>query len=197
MDAQRNSIEDGPASGVSHAADHIIGLISRLLGAAHWSAAQKEAPAGDLPANDVVVDIGTPAELRALAATAPKRLAQETNLTHDQEELAEKQKIKVLLQTHLAEAMWNGLLSQVRPAAERGERELQLLRFPSDLCTDGGRKIRVGEEGWQETLQGEAAELKVRWKRDLSQKGFGLAARTLEYHGGMPGDVGLFVTWHG
>ncbi len=85
----------------------------------------------------------------------------------------------------------------MHPAAARGESQLELIRFPSDLCSDGGRKIRVREQGWEDTLRGEAAELRARYRRDLLPKGFGLAASTLEYRQGLPGDIGLFLTWHG
>ena len=148
-------------------------------------------------ATDPVADIGTPDALRTLAAGAEARLEHDTGAERDQAELAEKQKVKLLLRTHLNDAIWSDLLLHVRPAAQRGESQLELIRFPSDLCTDGGRKIRVREGGWEDTLQGEPAELRARYQRDLLPKGFGLAASTLEYQQGMPGDIGLFLTWHG
>lgn len=71
-----------------------------------------------------------------------------------------------------------------------------LLRFPSDLCSDGGRKIDVAEEGWEVTLRGEAAELYNRWRRELKPQGFGLSARIVSFEDqGIIGDLGLFLTW--
>jgi hypothetical protein len=70
-----------------------------------------------------------------------------------------------------------------------------LLQFPNELCTDGGRAIDVGEEGWPATLRGEAAELYLRWERELKRRGFHLIARIVEYPDGKPGDVGLFLSW--
>ena len=75
------------------------------------------------------------------------------------------------------------------------DKECLLLRFPNELCTDGGRAIDVMEEAWPATLRGEAAELYLRWERELKPRGFRLAARVLEYPGGMPGDIGLFLVW--
>ena len=43
------------------------------------------------------------------------------------------------------------------------------------------------------TLRGEAAEIYLRWERDLKPHGFRLAARVLDFPGGMPGDIGLFL----
>jgi hypothetical protein len=70
-----------------------------------------------------------------------------------------------------------------------------LLRFPSQLCSDGGRAINVTEPDWPATLRGEAAEIYLRWERHLKPHGFHLTARVLEFPGGMPGDIGLFLSW--
>ena len=45
------------------------------------------------------------------------------------------------------------------------------------------------------TLRGEATEIYRRWERDLKAHGFRLGARVLEFPGGMPGDIGLFLSW--
>jgi hypothetical protein len=83
----------------------------------------------------------------------------------------------------------------VREAAEHGDREFMLLRFPSDLCTDRGRAINSALPEWPQTLRGEAAELYLRWERELKPRGFHLSARVLDFPDGMPGDVGLFLGW--
>ncbi len=69
-----------------------------------------------------------------------------------------------------------------------------LLRFPSDLC-DGGRKIDVAEQGWEETLRGEAAEIYDRWRKELKPQGFGLSARIVSYDDGVIGNIGLYLAW--
>jgi hypothetical protein len=78
---------------------------------------------------------------------------------------------------------------------ERGEREYLLLRFPSQLCSDVGRAINSAEPSRPMTLRGEATEIYHRWERDLKARGFRLGARVPEFLGGMPGDIGLFVSW--
>ena len=70
-----------------------------------------------------------------------------------------------------------------------------LLRFPKQLCRDGGRAIGMREPDWPATLRGQAAEIYLRWMRELKPRGFHLAARVLEFPGGMPGDIGLFLIW--
>jgi CBS domain-containing protein len=118
---------------------------------------------------------------------------------HDDDRRAaadQRQKLaKELIDTHVTDDRWQGLLHRARQAAEAGQKESLLLRFPNELCTDGGRAIDVAQEGWPATLRGEAAELYLRWERELKPRGFRLAARVLEYPDGMPGDIGLFLVW--
>jgi CBS domain-containing protein len=110
-------------------------------------------------------------------------------------ELERLRQVKALLQLHLDTEMWGSLLAHARDAAAHGAEEMLLLRFPSELCSDGGRKIGVPETGWETTLRGEPADLYDRWARELKPHGFGLAARILDFPGGKPGDIGLFLTW--
>ena len=55
--------------------------------------------------------------------------------------------------------------------------------------------INIADPAWPKTLRGEAAELYLRWEHDLRPRGFHLSAQILEFPGGMPGDVGLFLLW--
>ena len=59
----------------------------------------------------------------------------------------------------------------------------------------GGRAINVSEADWPATLRGEAAEVYLRWQHQLKPHGFHLSASVLEFPGGMPGDIGLFLGW--
>ena len=87
------------------------------------------------------------------------------------------------------------MLQNARAAAESGKAEYMLLRFPNQLCIDSGRAITNAESGWPGTLRGEAAELYLRWERELKPQGFSLYACVLEFPDGKPGDIGLFLTW--
>jgi hypothetical protein len=46
---------------------------------------------------------------------------------------------------------------------------------------------------WASTLRGEAAEIYLRWEGDLKPRRFRLSARVLDFPGGFPGDIGLFL----
>lgn len=87
------------------------------------------------------------------------------------------------------------MLHEARLAAEHGQKEFLLFRFPATLCSDRGRAVNAPEPDWPATLRGEAAEMYLRWERDLKPRGFPLRARVLDFPDGMPGDIGLFISW--
>jgi CBS domain-containing protein len=125
----------------------------------------------------------------------------ESKKAHEREEMRQKaaeerqRSLASLIGTHVSDDSWRNIIHRAKVAAEHGEKESLLLRFPSHLCSDGSRAINTSEPDWPSTLRGEAAELYLRWDRELKPGGFHLAARVLDFPGGMPGDVGLFLVW--
>jgi N-acetylglucosamine kinase-like BadF-type ATPase len=83
----------------------------------------------------------------------------------------------------------------VRAAAERGEREVMALRFSSEYCTDGGRAINSFEPDWPASLTGFAKRAYEFWQQELEPQGYKLRAQIMDFPGGMPGDVGIFLRW--
>lgn len=134
-------------------------------------------------------------DFRGLVADHEQRqIERESERTRAQAE-ALGERVRALIDRHIREGGWNALLHKAREAAEQGAKELLLLRFPAQLCTDAGRAINAPLPDWPKTLRGEAAEIYLRWERDLKPRGFHLAARVLDFPRGMPGDIGLFLVW--
>jgi hypothetical protein len=106
-----------------------------------------------------------------------------------------RERAKTLIDAHVFDEDWHEMLHHARKMAENGQKEYMLLRFPNQLCIDSGRAINVHEDGWTATLRGEAAEICLRWERDLKHRGFTLSARVMEFPDGKPGDIGLFLVW--
>ena len=106
-----------------------------------------------------------------------------------------RERVDTSVHAHFDAARLGALMVAMRHTAEAGGGKQLALRFPSDACTDGGRKINTGEEGWGDTLRGEAADVFTLWKSELEPQGYQLKAETLDYVDGMPGDVGLTVVW--
>lgn len=83
----------------------------------------------------------------------------------------------------------------VKSAAERGERDVLAVRFPSEYCTDGGRAINNFEPNWPETLTGFAKRAHEFFQKELQPRGYKARAQILDFPGGVPGDVGIFLSW--
>ncbi len=83
----------------------------------------------------------------------------------------------------------------VTNAAERGDNHVQVYRFPSSICKDGGRSINNSDSNWPESLDGLPRAAYEFWRQYLQPLGYRLKAEVLDYPGGMPGDVGLTLTW--
>jgi hypothetical protein len=85
--------------------------------------------------------------------------------------------------------------AMVRRAAEAGMREVMALRFPSDWCTDKGRAINNFEPHWPETLTGFAQRAYEYYEQELRPAGYKVRAQIIAFPGGVPGDVGIFLSW--
>ena len=87
------------------------------------------------------------------------------------------------------------LQTKMRLAAQRGETEIMVMRFPNVLCTDKGRAINNAEEGWPDTLTGRPRQAYELWRDHLRQGHYKLKAMIVDWPNGMPGDVGFFLSW--
>ena len=85
--------------------------------------------------------------------------------------------------------------TMVRRAAEQGHHEIQILRFPSEYCTDHGRAINNFEDGWPETLTGFARRVHDAYRQHLAPSGYKMRAQILNYPDGGLGEVGLYIGW--
>jgi CBS domain-containing protein len=178
-------------NGSGSLAEAFAGLDRRFFHPQHI--AEQPAPLAPPPA---LADAGpTVSDFRALVADHEhKKREHEQELRRGAVEQRREQ-VAELIDRHISDENWRALLHQARQAAEQGEKEFMLLRFPSQLCSDGARAINISEIDWPDSLRGEAAELYLRWERDLKPHGFLLGARLLDFPDGMPGDVGLFLFW--
>jgi hypothetical protein len=83
----------------------------------------------------------------------------------------------------------------IHRAAGRGHTELLLMRFPSSWLPDHGRAINNGDRDWPERLDGFARRAYEYHVSELQPRGFEMRATILDWPDGMPGNVGLFVSW--
>jgi hypothetical protein len=121
-------------------------------------------------------------------------LARRAEARHNSAE-KRQQEVHELIAARLSEDAWQRMLRESRLAAQKGEQEHLILRFPSELCTDLGRAINAPDPNWPATLRGVAAQVFMRWKHELRPHGFHLLARVVDFPNGIPGDIGLYLHW--
>jgi len=85
--------------------------------------------------------------------------------------------------------------SVIQRAVRNGLSEVQVYRFPNILCTDRGRAINQMERGWEKTLTGIPKEIFQLWTDYLKPRGYRISYQIIDYPGGMPGDVGITISW--
>lgn len=140
-------------------------------------------------------DLIRPEDLRRIAEDhemAMLKEAQERQKKHQEEQDTIRD---AFMHQHVRPDAKERFTRAVRAAAERGVNEIQITRFPSSYCTDGGRAINNFEPDWPDSLTGFAREAYEIFDKQLRSKGYKLRAQILDYPGGMPGDVGLFLRW--
>lgn len=84
----------------------------------------------------------------------------------------------------------------IQRAVNNGLTEVQVYRFPNALCTDGGRALNQGEAGWEDTLTGIPREIYELWQEHLKPRGYKIRYQVIDYPGGVPGDIGVTLSWH-
>jgi len=83
----------------------------------------------------------------------------------------------------------------IQRAVRNGLTQVQVYRFPNSLCTDRGRAINQQEPGWENTLTGIPKEIFQLWVDYLKPRGYRIGYQTIDYPGGMPGDIGITIAW--
>ena len=83
----------------------------------------------------------------------------------------------------------------IERAVSNGRTEVQVHRFPNQLCTDRGRAINQQEPGWENTLTGVPKEIYELWAKYFRERGYKLKVEIVDFPGGMPGDVGMTLKW--
>ena len=73
--------------------------------------------------------------------------------------------------------------------------EVEVMRFPNQLCTDKGRAINQQERGWEKTLTGAPKEIYQLWDKYFRPRGYKLRVQIVDFPGGLPGDVAMTLRW--
>ena len=138
-----------------------------------------------------------------LAAAALRQSIADREAAKDDEALRHQaeadRELEKLFRQHLEEQVSQKELDDIRQkimrATNQGKMEVEVMRFPSKLCTDKGRAINNVEPNWPGTLQGKPKSFYDFFLERGRPQGFKLKAMIVDFPGGVPGDVGLVVSW--
>ena len=83
----------------------------------------------------------------------------------------------------------------IKRAANNGLTEVEIGRFPNQICTDRGRAINQREPGWEKTLTGIPKEIFQLWTDYLKPRGYRIRYQIIDFPGGVPGDIGITISW--
>lgn len=83
----------------------------------------------------------------------------------------------------------------IRRAAEQGHHQIQVMTFPATYCNDGGRRINNLDPDWPASLEGFAKRAYEFYERELKPLGYKMHCEIINFPGGMPGEVGMFLKW--
>jgi len=83
----------------------------------------------------------------------------------------------------------------IQRAVRNGLTEVQVYRFPHSLCSDRGRAINQMEKGWEKTLNGIPKEIYQLWSDYLQPRGYRIRYQIIDFPGGIPGDIGIVLSW--
>lgn len=134
-------------------------------------------------------------QLRRAMALKDAEKAAEAMRKREVAEKEEKERRDAFFSGEIKQEDYDRLWTRLQSAAEDGRTELLVGQFPSAWCTDRGRAINNDGAEWRDTLQGIAKTFVDYYDRELRSRDFKLRLEVINFPGGMPGDIGAFLSW--
>jgi len=150
---------------------------------------------GKEPPKSGPAKVPSAAELRKLGAQREAAKAAEADRQIEAEDERKKKLLAELSARKVTPDRMQNAVRILRELAAAGQNEVMVLRFPNDLCTDGGRAINNSEANWPQTLKGFPREIYETWAKEFKDKGYRMTAKIVDFPGGKPGDVGIYMSW--
>jgi hypothetical protein len=142
-----------------------------------------------------MADLMRPDDLKKISNDADMTKAQEYLKRAKKQEDEQKSLHEAFMGRDIHPEVGERVNAAVRRAAEQGHNELQVIAFPASYCTDGGRRINNNEPDWPSSLDGFAKKAYEYFEKELQPLGYKVRVQILDYPGGMPGNVGMFLKW--
>lgn len=137
----------------------------------------------------------TPAELKQVTEQAEMAKAKELTERLNKQSEEQKDLKHLFMEREVHPQAMERVNAAVRHAAELGVHEIQAFTFPASYCNDKGRRINNLESDWPDSLEGFAKRAYDYYVKELQPLGYKVRAQVLDYPHGMPGEVGIFLSW--
>jgi hypothetical protein len=137
----------------------------------------------------------SPQELRRMADQKSQAEARQASEAMERQEVEKRKLREAFLGRELHPEVRARVSAVVKRAAERGEHEVLAIQFPCSYCKDSGRAINNLAPDWPQSLDGFARHAYEFFEKELRPQGYKLRAQILDYPGGKPGDIGMFLSW--
>ena len=143
-----------------------------------------------------MTEVLSPADIRKRAEEVERQKLREAMEAMKKKESHEDEVRKAFM-TEGPRPDWADRLNRaISAAVERGQNDVMVMRFPAAWLSDKGRAINNFEQDWPETLTGRAkAGYDEVFKKELEPQGYKIKAQILNFPGGMPGEVGIYLMW--
>lgn len=135
------------------------------------------------------------AQLHQMAEEQAMAEAKKVHEKMKQAELAHREMREAFMSREIRPDGMQRLMTAIKHAIAIGKSEIMIVQFPSDLLSDRGRRINNFEPDWADTLEGFAKRAHEFYKTNLEARGYKVRAQIIDYPGGKPGDVGLYLSW--
>jgi hypothetical protein len=141
------------------------------------------------------MDLMRPDDLKKISNDTEMAKAQEyirRARKHEEEQAALRE---AFMRTEIGPEAYERVNAAVRRAAEQGSHQVQIITFPASYCNDGGRRINNSEPDWPNSLEGFAKKAYEFYEKELKPLGYRAHVEIIDYPGGIPGNVGMFLKW--
>ena len=136
-----------------------------------------------------------PQDLKQIASEAETAKMDEERRLKKKDEQQKEELLAAFMAREVHPEAIERINKAIRIAAENGHHQLQVLTFPSSYCSDGGRRINIGDPEWPETLEGFAKKAYEFYVKELRPLGYKISMDIVTWPKGMPGDVAMYLKW--
>jgi hypothetical protein len=136
-----------------------------------------------------------PQDLNEIISDNEMKKMEDARKGKEKQKREQRQLHDAFMERNIHPQVMDRLNNAVRIAAEQGLKEVRIITFPASYCNDGGRRINNMLPDWPDSLDGFAKRAYEFYLKELRPLGYKLHAQVIDFPGGVPGEIALFLKW--